>query len=229
MYSIQRNGRNNMEFGIVVTERPSIPAAVFRTNEIETAERTLIEKLDGVEPITITVSFGFCTDPDQWNNVFRNARMWLMDETDTKLVFSDDIDWFYNVLKTEIAESKRTIRKFGKFDVDFLCDGYVYRADGENKYKIENLPQNKWLESHPEYILTGSGSATLTVNGNQMQATVNGTLTINTDLMIAYNQEGVLQNTLLSGNYEDLYLRRGENEISVSGAELEIIPHWRSL
>lgn len=229
MYTIQRNGKINTEFGIVVTERPAIPAAVFREKEIEAGGKVLIEKLGGVEPITITISFGFHSDPDEWNRTFRNVRTWLMDETDTKLIFSDDREWFYKVLKTEINESKRTIKRFGQFDVDFLCDGYNYRMDGEKRYKIETLSKNKWEESRPEYILAGSGSATLTVNGKQMKATVNGTLTINTELMIAYNQEGVSQNTLLTGDYEDLYLKHGKNEISISGAELEIIPHWRSL
>ena len=63
-----------------------------------------------------------------------------------------------------------------------------------------------------------------------MQATVNGKMTIDTDLMIAYNADGVNQNNLLTGDYEDLYLQEGTNAISLtSGFSVSVIPNWRVL
>ena len=68
---------------------------------------------------------------------------------------------------------------------------------------------------------------TLTVNGNEMTANVGQNLTIDTDLMIAYRQDGTLQNTAVTGDYEDLYLVPGDNVISItSGFDLKIIPNW---
>lgn len=58
---------------------------------------------------------------------------------------------------------------------------------------------------------------TLTVNGNTMTANVGQNLTIDTDRMIAYRSDGTLNNTQVTGNYEDMYLLNGENEISFSG------------
>ena len=47
--------------------------------------------------------------------------------------------------------------------------------------------------------------------------------------MIAYRSDGTLNNTQVKGNYEDMYLLNGENEISFSGGELKVIPNWRCL
>lgn len=45
--------------------------------------------------------------------------------------------------------------------------------------------------------------------------------------MQAYREDGVLNNTAITGDYEDLYLQEGLNEISVSsGFTAEVIPKW---
>ena len=68
---------------------------------------------------------------------------------------------------------------------------------------------------------------TLMVNGNEMTANVGQNLTIDTDLMMAYRQDGTLQNTAVTGDYEDLYLVPGDNVINItSGFDLKIIPNW---
>ena len=69
---------------------------------------------------------------------------------------------------------------------------------------------------------------TLEVNGNRMTANVGQNLTIDTDRMVAYRQDGTLQNTAVTGKYEDLYLTEGEIDIGIStGFDLKIIPNWR--
>ena len=70
----------------------------------------------------------------------------------------------------------------------------------------------------------------LTVNGKTMKATVGQNLTIDTERMLAYRTDGTLMNTSVTGDYEDLYLQAGENEISItSGFSLKIIPNWRCM
>ena len=84
--------------------------------------------------------------------------------------------------------------------------------------------------SHPIYKITGNGDCTLTVNGKTMQATVGQNLTIDTDLMIAYREDGEMKNATVTGNYEDLYLQEGDNEVSITaGFGLKIIPNWRCI
>ena len=63
-----------------------------------------------------------------------------------------------------------------------------------------------------------------------MSADVGQNLTIDTDRKIAYRADGTLSNTAVSGDYEDLFLQEGENEISITdGFNLKIIPNWRCL
>ena len=86
------------------------------------------------------------------------------------------------------------------------------------------------MESHPKYEVEGNGDCTLTVNGKNMKMVVNGQITIDTELMIAYNRDMVSQNNLLSGEYEDLYLKEGRNVIDITeGFTLEVFPRWRCL
>ena len=89
---------------------------------------------------------------------------------------------------------------------------------------------NPYYISHPDYIITGEGVCVLTVNGKSMRANTGQNLTINTDLMIAYRLDGTMQNTAVTGDYQDMYLKEGDNQISVSsGFVLKVIPNWRSL
>ena len=54
-------------------------------------------------------------------------------------------------------------------------------------------------------------------------------MAIDTDRMIAYREDGTLQNTSVTGKYEDLYLLEGENDIEITGGTVKVIPNWRCL
>lgn len=229
MYSVEFNGENCLEHKILVVRRPSVPAPEKRYESITVPGRdgALIETDGCYDPITIPVEFNFMTTPDLWAHVFREAKRWLTGSG--KLILSDDTDFYYKCIECTITDAERTSRKLGRFTAEFLCDPYMYLASGDKPIDSPETLENQYAVSHPDYILTGSGSCTVTVNGKELQAVVNGTLTINTDLMIAYNQDGVSQNNLLTGDYGDLYLLPGSNTISVTGAGLRVVPHWRCL
>ena len=59
-----------------------------------------------------------------------------------------------------------------------------------------------------------------------MTGTVNGSITIDTERMVSYNADGVSQNNVVTGNYEELYIPHGDVSVSVSGGTLSIIPQW---
>lgn len=227
MYSVEFKEKNCLEYRILAVRRPSIPAPKKRYSEITIPGRdgVLIEYDDCYDPITIPVEFNFMNRPEEWGTVFRVAKRWL--DGEGKLKFSDDQEFYYNCINCSIEDTERTTRKLGKFTANFLCDPYMYLRSGDEPIENPSKIMNYYEKSHPDYILTGSGGCTLTVNGKEMQATVNGTLTINTDRMIAYNQDGNLQNSMITGDYEDLYLIPGDNTISIEGADLKVIPHWR--
>ena len=86
--------------------------------------------------------------------------------------------------------------------------------------KLEKILKADYKTWGVKFGLTEKGMYILNVGQN---------LTIDTDRMIAYRSDGTLNNTQVTGNYEDMYLLNGENEISFSGGELKVIPNWRCL
>ena len=71
----------------------------------------------------------------------------------------------------------------------------------------------------------------LKVNGKIMTVqNIGQNVTIDTERMITYRTDGTLANTSVNGDYEDLYLNPGYNEIEVTdGFDVEIVPNWRCL
>lgn len=228
MYSLSFKGINCLEYKIYVTSRPDIPSPNRRytTTEIAGRDGYLVETDECYDPITIPVEFNFLSKKDtDWGEHFRKAKAWL--EDDGTLIFSDDPDYYYKCYMCSIDSSEREVRRIGKFKANFLCDPYMYLKSGDEIIDDPKKLMNHYKTCHPIYIVNGTGSHNLTVNGKTINITVNGELQIDTDLMIVYNQDMVSQNSLMTGNYEDLYLKNGENTISFSGENLKVIPRWR--
>lgn len=230
MYNITFRGEDCTQYGIIPERRPSVPAPELRAMETEIPgmDGYLIESDDTYGAITIPVEFNFLVPQDEWMETYRKAKRWLSGSG--WLILSDDPDYWYKVYYCNISDTERTTRRLGRFTAEFICYPYTFLADGQNQYDISGVEENPYMISHPIYIITGTGECALTVNGKTMTANVNRGITIDTDRMIAYNSSMVNQSSLVSGNYEDLYLIEGENNISVTaGFTLKIIPNWRTL
>ena len=229
-FSVIYNDVSSASFGILPVTRPDIPAPEIRVEEIEVPGRdgVLIETDNCYGTITIPVEFNFLTRPSTWQDVYRKAKKWI--RGNGKLWFSDDPEFFYKVLYCKIIDTERTTKRLGNFKVEFTCDPYCYVMRGTSEYPVSDVLYNPYAVSHPTYKITGNGSCILTVNGKNMAATVGQNLTIDTDLMLAYRTDGSIMNGLVTGNYEDLFLIEGNNQISItSGYELSVIPNWREL
>lgn len=232
MYLIKRNGKTNTGIGILVKERPAIPAPEYRyeTVEIPGRDGTLYSEEIEVDDISINITFVFATAPGKWQDLFRNARRWLLDKTDNRLILEDMPGYYYKVKHTAIGSSEREVKQVGEFEVNFTCEGYQYLDKGNYEYDAHELLYNPYSISHPTYLIKGNGNCTLTVNGNEFTAEVGQNVTIDTDRMLAYRQDGRMVNTSVKGDYEKLYLQEGDNTIEITdGFNLKIIPNWRCL
>lgn len=144
--------------------------------------------------------------------------------------FCDEPEYFYKVKYTELGKVEQYTEVAGDFDVLFICEPGVYLKSGMMEYDMESVLYNHYGECHPEYYITGEGVCELSVNGKSMTVNATQTIVINTDLMIAYRIDGTMQNAAVSGDYADLYLKHGENTISITeGFEVKIMPNWRYL
>lgn len=230
MYNILYKGVNCSRFGIIPARRPSVPAPEIRVTEMEIPGRdgVLVETDGCYGTITIPVEFNYLVPPEKWMDAYRKAKRWLTGSG--WLVLEDDQDYMYKVLYVKITDTERTSRRIGNFTAEFTCDPYAYLVSGQQEHSVTDVLYNPYMLSHPVYKITGEGVCTLTVNGNTMSANVGQNITIDTELMIAYREDGTMQNTEVTGDYEKLYLQEGENTITVtSGFEVTVQPNWREL
>ena len=224
------NGETSSEHGIYIARRPDMPAGRENVDYVTVAGRPdpLAVRSGEYEDVKITVECGFKTEKRQWNEKAWEVRRWLKGAG--TLTFSDCEDVFRKVKDVTIKEFERVIRRYGTFEAVFTCDPFEYLKAGTREMEPEEAAQNPFDASRPLYLITGNGTCTLNVNGKSMRATVGQNLTIDTDRMLAYRTDGAIMNTAVTGEYEDLYLKPGRNEISItSGYGLKMIPNWRRL
>lgn len=227
---VEYNGIRGSAMRIFARERPPIPAARLRMDEITIPGRdgVLYQSDGGYEPTEIPVTFNYIGRESQWGERWRMAQKWLS-ARNSILRFSDDDGFFFRVSKVELDENDHSSARVGVFAAKFITrDGLYYLNSGLRECAADEVTWNSGETAHPVYKITGEGSCTLTVNGKKMTANVGQNLTIDTERMIAYRKDGTLQNTAVTGKYEELYLVEGANEVSISnGFELRIIPNWR--
>ena len=232
MYIVKRNGKTNTEVGILVKERPAIPAPEYKyeTVEIPGRDGSLYSEEGFVDDITIKITFVFACEPAKWQDLFRKARRWLLSKEDDQLVLGDMSGDYYKVKHTVIGSSEREVKQVGEFEVEFTCNGYQYLNKGRYEYDKDEVLYNPYSISHPIYYITGNGKCTLAVNGYDFTAEVGQNVTIDTDMMLAYRKDGRIMNTSVTGDYQELYLQEGDNTIEITeGFSIKVRPNWRCL
>lgn len=230
-YDILFNNRSCRDFGILPVKRPNVqtPSKEVETIQIPGRSGILIVDHKRYEPIVLNVEFNFAAREEQWNKIFRSAKRWLLDGKG-RLEFSDDADYFYQVYFVRIEDGERETRRIGRFTASFTCDPYMYLKRGLREYDVKEVAFNPYDTAHPIYKIKGEGVCVVSVNGKEMRANIGQNLTIDTELMMSYREDRTLQNTVVTGDYENLYLKAGDNTISISkGFGVKVIPNWRSL
>mgnify|MGYP005787345419 FL=1 len=229
-YDFEFNGITASDYKIHVEKRPSIPGKKEKIDYIEIAgrEETVADRKKFYEDVEIEVECSFKEMQKDWIQKVREIKRWLRGSGELK--FTDSADSFWKVKEIEIDGFERPLRKYGIFQVLFICSPFEYLVEGQMKMDIKEASYNPYEVSHPIYHITGEGYCILIVNGKTMNANVGQNLTIDTERMLAYREDGTLQNTQVTGDYEDLYLQPGENTITItSGFDLKIVPNWRRL
>ncbi len=229
-YSVLFHGERCEDYGIFPVKRPDMPTPSKdrETIIIPGSSGIMIRDNRRYELVELPVEFNFLSEADEWNERFRRAKRWLSGSGE--LEFSDDADYFYKVYYAEMGICEREMKRIGRFKAEFFCEPFTYLKSGKREYDKSEVLYNLHHEAHPVYKITGEGVCELTVNGRKMRANIGQNLVIDTERMIAYRTDGTMNNTAVSGDYQDLYLKEGENRIEIkSGFQLKVIPNWRSL
>lgn len=229
---IEFNNMLSSSLGLFATKYPTIPAAEELIEEISIPGRSgsLHIRNKCFKETVIPVEFNYIGKEELWNERWRQAKEWLS-SVNAELSLGDDSNFFYRISRVSVGTNERVSRRIGKFAASFITkDGLSYYKSGNRAIDYTELVENPGIFSQPIYLIKGEGMCTLTVNGKSVTANVGQNLTIDTERMISYRDDGVLQNAAIKGNYEDLYLQEGDNKITVTGGfECKVIPRWRCL
>ena len=232
MYNFIYNNKSSADFPAFVVNRPNIPTASenIKTYKVPGRNGALTVKEGTYPDITISIDLTYVADADKFAKVFRELKAWLLGTVDNKLIFSDDADFFYSVKYVTISENKRTKRYIGKFTVKFTCEPHQYALSGNEFIDIAEATTNPYDLCHPIYKIVGEGVCALTVNGNVFTVNVGQNALIDTDKMVTAREDGTLQNTISTGEYEGLYLMPGNNTITATdGFTVTVKPRWGQL
>ncbi|WP_368244091.1 distal tail protein Dit [Clostridium tertium] len=225
-YFIVYNEKTNLDVNLLVASRPSKPSPIMQYEEVKVPEGKTLYREKGYGDIDITVSFNFMSKYS-WDKDFRLIKSWLLGKVNNKLKFSDDLEVFYKVNKVTIDTPERLMKKIGKFNVTFTCEPYVYIDEGERE--LNSILYNNYLIARPIYRIVGEGYLNININNKTVKANVGQELIIDTDKGLCYRQ-GIVNNVALTGKYEDMYLKEGNNTFSWNnGFKIYILPNWRCL
>lgn len=220
------NNKTNLDVNLLVATRPSKPSPEMEYEEVKVPGGKTLYREKGYKDIAIPVSFNFMAKYS-WDKDFRIMKSWLLSKGNNKLKFSDDLEVFYKVNKVTIDTPERIMKKIGKFNVTFTCDPYTYIE--ENERELNSILYNDYLIAKPIYRIVGEGYLTLNINNKTIKVNVGQELIIDTDKGLCY-RNGIVNNVVLEGRYEDMYLKEGINTFSWGSAfKIYILPNWRCL
>ena len=218
------NNITNVQMGLKEYDYPKVSASNEEITLHPVVGRlgSLIENKKVRESITVSCTFSLINSALMQKH--REIKKWLSGTG--YLCIDDEKQFFYEVQYIRHGDVERELKKYGRFTVVFYCIPYEYAYTGLSYITPGASLYNPYDECMPIYKIAGEGICVLTVNGKRFEMNVGQDVTIDTSLMLAYRTEENL-NASVKGNYEDLYLKPGDNEISItSGFELTVSPRW---
>lgn len=223
----------SIEFGIRFLEFPVFDCGeeIIESKSIPGRAGALSIRTGRYTDSSITNNIEFtCEAVEDYEAKLEGIKKWILQSG--KVSYSDSQDKYYVVKKVEFGSIKRKYGTIGNINFTFICEPFAYFKEGDFEIDVvgEKLLINGSACAQPIYKISGNGACTISVNGKSMAANVSGNITIDTERMLAYQDDGTLQNTAVSGNYEDLYLQEDENTITATGGfSVKVIPKWRCL
>lgn len=153
--------------------------------------------------------------------------------TSGKVVFSNEPDKYYFYAIYNQIDFERLIR-FKTAEVTLHVQPFKY-SDNENAQTFNlsgatevNIRNNGNYYSRPTLTLTATGDVNLYINGIQLLTidfgTTSRTIIIDSEAMNAYDETKTqFLNRLVSGDYDNIRLKVGNNSITFTGAVSKIV------
>ena len=219
-YYVTINNKNSLELtGLYISKLPAIT---------KPSKRATIEEIDGRDGDIITtlgysaydkvIEIGLVGDYDL------DAIMNFFNQ-DGIITFSNEPERYYRFSILNKIDFEELLR-FKKASIVFHCQPFKFSTIEEEKsFSISSeteisIINNGNIYSKPTIAITGNGNINLSLNDIEVMVLnlSNETIEIDTEKLEAYNPTTkTLMNRKATGNYENLYLKEGNNIISWTG------------
>ena len=226
------NGVNSTTLnGLAINEMPPITKPSIRTNteEIDGRDGDIVTRL-GYSAYDKEMTIGLYGSYDL------DGIMSYFNQSGT-IIFSTETDKYYNFEILEQIDFEKLAR-FKTATVTFHCQPFKYEVN-ETAITLSsgnNTVKNKGnIYAKPIIYIKGSGTITVSLNGNQIFSLDLGAttseMTIDIEKLEAYDpNDGTLLNRKVTGDYDDFKLEVGNNTINLSGtittANITMYSRW---
>lgn len=222
------NGKSSRELlGLLITSLPPISKAKMRVSaqEIDGRSGDIVTELGfSAYDKEISVALHGDYNVDEIISFFAQSG---------KIIFSNEPDKYYLFAQYNGIDFERLLR-YKTAEVAFHCQPFKYSvSEGEREFTFSDeatsgsfdIRNNGNYISKPIITITGSGTVTLAINGNELM-TIDmsevSPIIIDSADMNAYNSTGLLMNRKITGNIDNISLVSGKNVISYTGTVTKI-------
>ena len=192
--------------------------------------RTQVEEIDGrsgdiVTPLgysaydkVITIGLTYNYNIDEIIEYFNSSGV---------VVFSNEPDKYYKYAIYEQIDFEKLIR-FKTAEVTLHVQPFKFSLlEQPQTFSISESPATLSvynagnIYARPIITITATGSVTFALNGSDILVIEFGetaqTIIINCEELNAYDEQNILLNRLVTGNYDNIKLNKGSNEIGLTG------------
>lgn len=230
-FSFKFNNKDSwQDFSIKVEGKVLIPFPVKKTETISVpgGEDIVVDK-GGYEDIEINLTINIL-NKNLINDKYREIKRWLSQVDDDHLIFSDDTDYFYKVKNIKTNNFTTEFLELGSTTITFVCSPYTYFVDGLIEINNPCFIFNQGIICNPLYKIQGSGTIELILNGNKITfENIKDEIIVDSEEQLIF-QDGNIDNSCKCGEWEDLRLKVGDNELSYTPkTNVTLIPNWRTI
>ncbi len=207
--------------GLLITSLPPISKPPIRT-QVETVDGRSGDIVTPLgfsaydKPVGIGLTYNY--DIDEVIEYFNSSG---------NVIFSNEPDKIYQYAIYEQIDFERLIR-FKTAEVTLHVQPFKFSTfEKPQTFNISSSPATLTvynagnIYSRPIITITATGDVALSLNGSEILDIEFGeteqTIIIDCEAMNAYNEQNILLNRLVTGNYDNIKLNKGSNEISLTG------------
>ncbi|MED2476189.1 phage tail family protein [Bacillus thuringiensis] len=213
------------DYGLAMVERPVIPTAKQKVEQIEVPGRHgSLTKKGAFEDVPLKIKFNLLEE-ENIKPLIRRMKAWFMNGK--TLYFTDD-DVYRKIKHVEMGDIGNEIEEYGEFEVEFTLDPFEYVTTVPLVLiKPETILNHGTVESSPKIEIHGNGDVRMMVNDIAFQIKgIKDAVIVDSELLEAYAGTTPMNPNMIG---ESPLFKVGENTITWTGdvTKLIIEPRWR--